>query len=429
MLLCAAGLAGSFLLARNAVVVAGSEILADSDDRVRIRKAETLWPENPEAHYRAGLLLTQPLNAPDYAQGVQEMRLAVSLDPDETKYWKGLAAACELAGDLDCATTAMIRFRQLEPKNPEVLWLTGNFDIRLDRAAAGMRELADVLRMDPEYDQAVLFSLMNCIECSPRSVEDIFVEAGPKTELRYLDYLTLHGEEDAAYRLWRGLVSHAGPGSRPFSFASASPYFGHVMERGRGGEARQIVEDLERMGVVDAPTPDGNLVFNGDFENPRGAGPDWSIPEIPYASADVSPGGYHGNSYLRLEFPISRNDNFILAYQLVPVEPRTEYELTAWARSEGVASDSGPRIQIFDPKCQACLDVSTDSTTGTTPWRQVRAQFNTGPATDLVRIQIDRAKSRNYPPEIVGSAGFDDIEMHKAVSHGLPAVKTAAGLY
>ncbi len=413
LILAAGALVCSLLLAHEAIVVAGSEMLAASGDHDRIMRAETLWPRNPEAYYQDALLLLQPLNNPQYQRAVGEIRRSVALDPKEPRYWKELASACEILGDLDCAEKAMRTFRRAEPKNPEVLWLTANFDIRHDQAEAGIRELSEALRMAPDYDQAVLLSVMNCIECTRRSVEEMFIAAGPTTELRYMEHLVGTGDGDDAFRLWRELAAHTAAAGKPLSFESVAPYLNAVMQRGQGGQARTILADLEKLGVINPPLPLGNLVFNGGFENPAGSGPGWTVTQAQYASTDVTPGGFQGDAYLRTDFPVNRNDDFILAYQLIPVEPDTPYELSAWVRSEAITSDSGPRLHIFDAACPKCLDMSTDSTTGSTPWHRIRMTFHTGPAANMIRLQLDRPRSRTYPMEISGSFGLDDVELHK----------------
>ncbi len=50
-----------------------------------------------------------------------------------------------------------------------------------------------------------------------------------------------------------------------------------------------------------------------------------------------------------MEFTVSRNDQYVPLYELVPVAPNQVYLLTAYVRSQDITSDSGPRLQVQDP--------------------------------------------------------------------------------
>jgi hypothetical protein len=121
-----------------------------------------------------------------------------------------------------------------------------------------------------------------------------------------------------------------------------------------------------------------------------------------------------GRRALGVDFTIPQNADYDLLYQFVPVEPNHTYELSAFFKAQGITSDSGPRLRVLDPRCQACLDVATDGPTGTTDWRRVNKQFSTGPTTDMIRLSLWRPRSRTYPTEIAGQLWLDDVSLVKA---------------
>ena len=124
------------------------------------------------------------------------------------------------------------------------------------------------------------------------------------------------------------------------------------------------------------------------------------------------PAAHSGSRALRIDFTVPRNSDYELAYQFVPVVPGRTYQLSAYVKSQAITSDSGPRLRVLDQNCAACLEVTTEGSSGTTDWHPVTTQFTTGPTTDLIRLSIWRPRGRSYPMEISGQAWFDDISLH-----------------
>jgi hypothetical protein len=160
------------------------------------------------------------------------------------------------------------------------------------------------------------------------------------------------------------------------------------------------------------------LVFNGDFEQPPlNAGFDWHCAASPYVSIDFSDArAYQGTRCLRLDFTVKRNDNYEPVNQVIPVIPGQEYLLTAYARSQNITSDSGPRLRLLDPDCAECLDVSSEATVGTTTWHPVTVKFSTTAQTHFVRLSIWRLRGRTFPTEITGTFWLDAVSLRAGAS-------------
>lgn len=164
-----------------------------------------------------------------------------------------------------------------------------------------------------------------------------------------------------------------------------------------------------------------NLVFNANFAQPiLNAGFDWQLNQQNYVTLDFTEGeGFSPTQrptnisrVLRIDFTVPHNADDELIYQFVPVIPGQTYELKAYMRSEGITSDSGPRLRVIDPQCPQCLDVDTASATGTTPWHEASVQF-TARAIPVVRISVWRPRSRTFPMDISGRAWIDDITLRQ----------------
>ena len=117
-----------------------------------------------------------------------------------------------------------------------------------------------------------------------------------------------------------------------------------------------------------------------------------------------------GGRVLRIDFTVAHNADDEPIFQIVPVAPGQTYVLKTYERSEGITSDSGPRLRVTDPQCPQCLDAVTDGATGTTPWREASVRFTAG-ATPVIRISVWRPRSRSFPMDISGRAWFDGIAL------------------
>jgi hypothetical protein len=97
--------------------------------------------------------------------------------------------------------------------------------------------------------------------------------------------------------------------------------------------------------------------------------------------------------------------------QYAAVEPDTAYRLTAWVRTEGITTDSGPRIGVFDPFDRVALSAETDNLTGTAPWQEQTLEFRTPAETRVVIVQVVRTPSRKLDNQIAGTLWLDDVSL------------------
>jgi hypothetical protein len=157
----------------------------------------------------------------------------------------------------------------------------------------------------------------------------------------------------------------------------------------------------------------GNLVYNGRFNHlPLDAGFDWRDPNTQYVETDFQdPYGERDSTCLRVDYAAGKNLESEPVYEFVPVMPNHSYRLQADVRTDSVTSDSGPRLRVLDPVCPECLNVSTETTVGTTPWHQLTLDFTTGAQTRLVRLSVWRIRSRTFPMEISGSFWLDNVSI------------------
>jgi len=348
----------------------------------------------------------------DTAEGLRHLRRATQLSPLNRLYWEDFESACESSGDLRCPEEAGERLVALCPRVPSYQWIAAQTYLQTNRLDAALVHIRRLLELDPNYAEEAWYALRNSLH-DPEAVFEKVLARNPDAEIKvgYVDFLSDQGNKDAAYRIWRRVVAN----SPPFPFASAEPYLDRLIDSGRIDEAVNVWKDLDRLGIVHGSEArqQGNLVFNGDFEQtPLDAGFDWRTGQTTYLVVDFSaPEAYHGGHCLRVDFTVRRNEEYEPVYQIVPVLPRHTYALEAFVRSEAITSDSGPRLRVRDTQAAGFPEVTTETTVGTTPWHRVRLRFATGPKTRAMRVSFWRPRSDVFPPQISGTFWLDTVSI------------------
>ena len=386
--------------------------------RIRdLRRAIEIDPLNPELHRRLGIYDTFMADPPNAREGLAHLHQATELAPLNALYQSNLGSACEANGDKACADAAFGRLLALDPMMPRYRWAVANYNLRSDRADDALGQFQRLLALDSgrEYAERT-FDVCLRATGDPETVFNGVLAGGRDSELSlaFVRYLSDHDQLDAARRVWTLTVA----GSGPFSFSQASDYLAHLLSLNRYEDALGVWRDLQQKGAVERPKDDDpdSLVFNGGFESqPMNAGFDWHSAELPFLSFSFAdPGAYRGSRCLRLDFTVKRNELYQPVYQVVPVEPGREYRLAAYVRSDRISSDTGPELRVFDPLHPENLDVSTETTVGTTPWHPVSVSFRPGADTHFVMLAVRRQRSRDFPTEISGSFWVDAISIKPA---------------
>ena len=404
--LVAVGFVSLFLAAETSLLGIVASFATPSHGRWLL----ALDSDDPQLQYH----LAQVYNNNDSAESVRRLRRAAELSPYSRLYWSRLGSACESLNDRQCADGAWKRLLQLSPMVPLYHWYAAQSDLRakrLDEAVAQFRRLLD---LDPTFAPGTWSSLRTVLGPDEIFQKVLAPSADSALKVSYVDFLSDQEDNDGAYRAWRLTVAN----NRPFPFAprsSAQRYIERLIDRGRIDEAAGIWQDLERLGIVNKPRSDesGNLVFNGGFEQfPLNAGFDWRWGRLNYLAVDFSaPGAYHGAHCLRVDFTVSRNQEYEPIYQIVPVLAKHSYRLEAYTRSENITSDTGPTLRVSDTQQPGFGDALSETTVGTTPWHPVRAYFSSGPKTQAVRLSVWRPLGRVFPTECPGTFWLDAVSL------------------
>ncbi|HET7842016.1 MAG TPA: hypothetical protein VFM21_10445, partial [Terriglobia bacterium] len=157
-----------------------------------------------------------------------------------------------------------------------------------------------------------------------------------------------------------------------------------------------------------------DLITNGSFEDDLlNWGFAWRISPVEDVYAGLDNSSYHSPSHaLLFQFPGKQNLAYRGAYQYVKVEPGTNYRLQAFLKTEGITTDSGPRVEVRDAYDSRLLDEFSESATGTSEgWESVLLDFKTGPSTELIVVSLTRLPSRKLDNLIAGKVWLDDVSL------------------
>jgi tetratricopeptide (TPR) repeat protein len=401
------------MLGLQASRIALASIWETSGSLPELREALAADPAEPGIRHELGAACLYQFEGSRPQEGLEFLREAADSAPNRGPYWVDLALACESAGDVSCAQASLGRALELNPMRPRVHWLAANYYVQTNQTRKGLSELRRLLDLSPAYSESA-FGLCLHLQLSAEAVDqEVLPDAKkPGIQLNYADFLGAKGDVVAAARLWEMVLASG----QAFSFGQAEPYVHRLEQGGQYSQAFKAWQDLERLRVIEGPESPDEQIFNGGFEQlPLNAGFDWHYGEPTYwALSFADPGAYEGRRCLRLEFTVRRNAEYEPVYEIVPVTPNQVYLLTAQTRSEGITSDSGPRVRVVDAEQPGDFAASTEPTVGTTGWHAVHATFSTKSSTRFIRLSIWRPRGRSFPSEIQGTFWVDAVSLKPA---------------
>jgi hypothetical protein len=192
------------------------------------------------------------------------------------------------------------------------------------------------------------------------------------------------------------------------------PFFEELIREDRSDEARGVWRDaLAAAGLPHDEPKNENLVWNGDFARDfANGGLDWRWTPLLDVELSVDPEqGPNGSRAIRLDFSGGANLPVAEPAQFVAVEPGRRYHFRGFMRSEGITTESGMRFYLTDANHNGALSVQTDNLSGSHPWTAEEADFETGPETHFVLVELFRAPSRLFENKLEGTVWIASVSM------------------
>jgi hypothetical protein len=157
-----------------------------------------------------------------------------------------------------------------------------------------------------------------------------------------------------------------------------------------------------------------NWVYNGSFEAaPKPSPLDWGIETAHDVEAKrVASEAHDGGWALQLIFDGQDNVEYHGVGQQT-VLTRGRWRAEAFVRTDGITTDKGVELRIYNPVEPQSLDARSQGMTGTQGWSKIDQTFDVREDTEVVRIEIMREASLKFDNKIAGRAWIDSVAIRR----------------
>ena len=379
-------------------------------DEETLRRAVRLEPDNGAYWHELGQWDELSFAEGSLTRALQDYRRATQLNPFESRYWLDLANLLELTGDHSQAELAVAEALRVDPHSPRTLWSAGNFWLRTAEPQRAFPYFKQALLAEPDLAPALIQTCHNAIG-DPNVLLREVLPSQPRFLVIYLWVLVRDQQTAAAGPVWRALVQLGGG----FEAPQVLFYLNHLLDAAQVAEAQQGWADLQRLGVIPKSHGGDELLYNPDLRQPiLNGGFDWRAVDLPRVSATLGLGRPGGEApALVIRFSGEDNLDYHNFYQLVPVEPNQRYRFAAWVATDGITTESGPRLEVYDPYDLQLPPVRSPALVGATEWQQLAVDFVSSPHTRLVRVGIARLPSQRLSGQIRGTVQASEFSLQR----------------
>lgn len=387
-----------------------AEYFALEERRVETAQLAVSWaPRDPLPYWRLGTLIEKELPPDQIGQSVAAYEKAVSLAPNDYRFWMSLGEALEQAGETEKAEQALREAVRLAPSYAYPRWQLGNLLIRTDRYTEAFQELQRASDANPEF-QSHLFNLAWQVYKDDFEALKTAIGNTPDARAQFAMYLLERRRFDEALRLWNSLNETEKRARR----YAADSIISRLIANKRFHQAVVVWNDVAPGLVYRA---DFEHIVNRGFEDTEAQGADavfgWQVQSLSQLQIGIDAVvGHQGNRSLRLYFQVRSRLDEINVSQLVPLHPNKEYDFECYVLTERLESEVTPSLAIIDATDGTVLASSPDAPNGNNNWQRVSFSFRTGAKTEAVRIRIRRtACSDNAVCPIFGTVWYDDFDL------------------
>jgi hypothetical protein len=387
------------------ILLAGAEIAASArrdDAEFQTRLCSALLCDANRLEDLADLVADSAASGPPTA--VTLRTLAVLNDPASPFRWCDLGQGWLREQALDQARFCFRRAEELGPRNPAILMQVANFHFQLNEPGAALARTSRILDLVREYDNSIFGSHARFNV----PLETVFANGIPAKKAAaqaYLHFLFAAGEIEDTRRAWQWAAARS-----LLDDALASGFVNRLWSQKRFRAAVDYWGGYLAPRRTDYLQP--NLLYNGDFETEPGrCALDWQIEPIDDVQIARDPDvKYHGGYAMRLTFRGQANLDFH-QFRQTTAPPPGAYRLQAHVKSEGLTTDQGVRLRIYDPESPARLDTATEPLLGSTDWRFLEKTIEVGPATRIVAVEVVRKPSLKFDSKIAGTLWLDGLSL------------------
>jgi Carbohydrate binding domain/Tetratricopeptide repeat len=370
----------------------------------------TLTPKDPLAHWRFGQIFETGRPLDGLNDAIAEYEKAISLSPNDYRFWLALGMAHERAGDPVKGEQAMRKALSLAPSYAVPRWYLGNLLVRSGKYDEAFAELRSASEANAEF----VPQLFNLIWAVYGADYDATSKAlGNRADLRanFAFYLVNRQKFEEGLKVWSTLTATEKTDNK----SSGDQLVAALIKAGRVYDAMNVWNDI-------APTPSSRAVVDhivdGSFEDVSNYGPEnafnWQVKNR-QIQIDIDPAqGHKGGRSLRMVFQVRSQLDSIIATDLVPISPDTQYDFEFYVRSQELQSGATPLIQIITLTDNTVLAASPEAPNGDKDWQRVALSFKTPPKAEAVMVKITRGSCADTEVcPIFGTLWYDDFSFKR----------------
>ena len=375
---------------------------SEKNDVASLQRAVWFQPRNAEYHDRLGRHFFFQENSPDAA--IHYYLSAVSLNPSQAHYWVDLANAYQVQGSAQEENDALEHALTTGPTSTTVAWNAANLYAVMGNTDHALQRLRIVLEHDPYLPPA---ALRLCWRIKP-DIDFLLNNVVPPiaaVQTGFLEFLASRKETQSAAKVWTQLALLHQPIERRYVF----DYMRYLISQQQVDQARLVWEQAANLSGLAAyqPSPD-NLIVNGDFRlSVLNGGFDWLYHRSNDVSLALDPTNSHAGHRSLLINIDARGLEDAGIHQLIPVQPNTEYDFSAYFKAEDIQGAGGPQFALQDLYTGQTYFSSNDLKDSTS-WKQVSGMFTTAAETKLLVLRVQRVPPRS---PIRGKLWIDDIRL------------------
>jgi tetratricopeptide (TPR) repeat protein len=391
------------------VALAGSRCLAawfgDRGDLSSLQNAVSL--DSGNADYRNHLGRYYALVARDPASAIAPYQAAVHLNPHSARYWFDLASAYQVLADPSDQTSALEHAIDAEPTSPDVAWEAANLYLVQGKTARALQEFRVVLANDSSLGDT---AMRLCWRIEP-DVEALLRDVVPASSDAYIAFLNLllsREETAGASRVWDALMQT----SQPFERRYVSDYFQYLIRHREVDQAVRVWRQGARRFELSSYLPSNtSLMVNGNFSlDVLNEGLDWHYEKQPGVQLTLDNSEFHsGPRSLSISFDGPGISDAGI-FELVPVQPNTDYEFSAYYKNGEIEGAGGPHFTVQDMYNPATIYYDSDELKDAGFWKLASGNFTTGSDCKLVVVRVRRLPAGS---PIRGKLWIDDFRLER----------------
>jgi hypothetical protein len=362
--------------------------------------------DNPDPFYRLSIFHQWDLRHMDLTKSNDYLQQAIQKTPLQQDYWLHLAMIFQNMDKKEDSERALEKALLVFPTGYQGRWIAGNLLLQQGSPEKALPHFSYILAYYPDESRSIYALWEEVAKDSDFILAKLIPKDFPSLR-QYLTYLYEEREKGKAQKVWKRIESLGYQPNRKDTVR----HIEFLINQGEFKEAFQVWRT--KVAVEGTPIPtDGNLVNNPGFEIEKnlGSGFDWTINQTPGAEVSMDHSvAFKGKSSLKIRFNGRENIDFHHVYQWIPWKPHTDYRLEVNMKTEGVTTQSGPRMEVSG--IDSVLYGVSESLTGDNDWKELRVTFRTSAQSQGGLLRVRRQRTKNSDRLLSGTVWIDDVRL------------------